>query len=55
MNCKVYDFNKDESQNKNSEKKHKKIDKRKLMIRTVAIVCTALIFGTFCASLLFYF
>ena len=51
MNCKVYDF-KDKA-DKKENKMMKNTDKRKLMIRLVAIVCTLLIFGTFCISLFF--
>ena len=52
MNCKVYDFNKKNAVSKKDESRHKHLDKRKLMIRVVAIGCAALIFGTFCLSLL---
>lgn len=51
MKCKVYDFNKQNTDDKENKRKVKHVDKRKLMIRIVAIGCTALIFGTFCLSL----
>ena len=53
MNCKVYEFNKQKAVSKKGKKESRHIDKRKLMIRVVAFGCTALIFGTFCISLLF--